>query len=422
MKATSLAMMIMLSFLVSQPAQSAWVQTNGPSGGDIESLAAMGSHIFAGSAGHGVYVTMDDGNSWNNYSNVLGNKSVMALAVEGGSVFAGSQYDGVYLSTDSGVSWTQVNNGITNYAIKALAVRDTFIFAGTLHAGVFRSSTRHIKWDAVNVGLSNLNVQALAVCQGDLFAGTSGGGVFWSRDNGESWSPANEGLTDNNIYSLAAAGYLVYAGSFSSGVFRAGGGNTLVVWVTPTSGMSDVSSINALVATDADAFAGMQQDGVSLSTNSGRDWNTANTASLTNRHILALTLTKTELFAGTSGSGVFRRLLSDMGIAPTGVQDPATKEGSVPQKVFLDQNYSNPFNPTTRIAYSLSAATHVSLGIYDGSGRLVRVLVDATMPAGRHEALWDGKDRVGRSSASGVYFYRLNAGSFTQTRKMILLR
>jgi len=88
----------------------------------------------------------------------------------------------------------------------------------------------------------------------------------------------------------------------------------------------------------------------------------------------------------------------------------------------LHQNFPNPFNPTTRIVYSLSAASHVSLGIYDSSGRLVRMLVNATVPSGRHEAVWDGKDRVGRSAASGVYFYRLEAGSFTQTRKMVLLR
>ena len=421
MRATSLVT-IMLLFIVSQPAQSSWVQTNGPSGGEVDCLAAMGGTIFAGSAIHGVYVTSNDGYTWNNYSNVLVNKSVMALAVVGDSVFAGSQYDGVYLSTDTGVSWTPVNNGIGNYAITALAVRDTFIYAGTLHSGVFRSSTRTIKWDAMNVGLSNLNVQALAVCQGNLYAGTNGGGVFWSRDKGMSWNPANDGLPDSYIYSLASAGYLVYAGSLNDGVFRAGGGNMLVVWVTPTSGMSGVSPINALAATGTDAFAGTQQGGVSLSTNSGRDWNTVNTASLTNLHILALALTKTELFAGTSGSGVFRRTLLDMGITPTGVQDPTTKRGSVPEKVFLDQNYSNPFNPTTRITFGLKEPAAVSLRIYDAAGRLVRVLVAGSLPGGTYAELWNGKDSGGASVASGLYFYRLDAGSFTQTRKMILLR
>jgi len=237
-----------------------------------------------------------------------------------------------------------------------------------------------------------------------------------------SWNPANDGLPDSDILSLASAGYLVYAGSLNDGVFRAGGGNVLVIWGTPTSGMSGISTINALVATDTDAFAGTQQDGVVLSTNSGKDWNTVNTASLTNLHILSLALTKTELFAGTLGSGVFRRTLVDMGITPTGVQDPATRGGSVPEKAFLDQNYSNPFNPTTRITFGLKEPAAVSLRIYDTAGRLVRVLVKSSLPGGTYAEIWDGKDSRGAAVASGIYFYRLDAGSFTQTRKMILLR
>ena len=101
----------------------------------------------------------------------------------------------------------------------------------------------------------------------------------------------------------------------------------------------------------------------------------------------------------------------------TGVEAP-----KAPAATYLAQNFPNPFNPTTKIVFGLSAPAHVSLRIYEASGRLVRELVNETRMAARYEEVWDGRDGAERQVASGIYFYRLDAGSFTQTRKMILLR
>jgi len=101
----------------------------------------------------------------------------------------------------------------------------------------------------------------------------------------------------------------------------------------------------------------------------------------------------------------------------TGTDTPKAPEAS-----YLAQNYPNPFNPMTKVEFGLVAPGRVSLRIYDAAGRLVRVLAEGDRPAGRYAELWDGCDASGRAVASGVYFYRLDAGAFTQTRKMILLR
>lgn len=93
-----------------------------------------------------------------------------------------------------------------------------------------------------------------------------------------------------------------------------------------------------------------------------------------------------------------------------------------PEASYLAQNQPNPFNPMTKIAFGLSAPAHVSLRIYAVSGRLVRELVNETRPAARYEETWNGRDGAARPVASGVYFYRLEAGPFTETRKMILLQ
>ncbi len=99
----------------------------------------------------------------------------------------------------------------------------------------------------------------------------------------------------------------------------------------------------------------------------------------------------------------------------------------LPDATFLSQNYPNPFNPNTAIAFGLKERGHVSLRIYDAAGRVVSVLVDETRPAGSYSETWDGKvswmsGSGGSGAASGVYFYRLKAGHFDETRKMILLR
>lgn len=98
-------------------------------------------------------------------------------------------------------------------------------------------------------------------------------------------------------------------------------------------------------------------------------------------------------------------------------------EPFVPTQFALYQNAPNPFNPTTTIRYDVpSGSAHVTLSICDVSGRVVRTLVDRSETSGTHTVEWDGKDVVGENVSTGVYFYRLNAGSFTETKKMVFLK
>jgi flagellar hook assembly protein FlgD len=76
----------------------------------------------------------------------------------------------------------------------------------------------------------------------------------------------------------------------------------------------------------------------------------------------------------------------------------------------------------TRITFGLKEPATVSLRVYDAAGRLLRVLVAGSRPAGTYSELWDGRDASGRAVASGIYFYRLSAGAFESTKKMILVR
>jgi hypothetical protein len=92
-------------------------------------------------------------------------------------------------------------------------------------------------------------------------------------------------------------------------------------------------------------------------------------------------------------------------------------DAGLPKVFALEQNYPNPFNPSTVMSYQLPVASNVSLKVYDVLGREVATLVNGRQEAGRYSVSFNAA-----SFASGVYFYRLQAGNFVQTKKMMLVK
>jgi len=99
-----------------------------------------------------------------------------------------------------------------------------------------------------------------------------------------------------------------------------------------------------------------------------------------------------------------------------------TDNDNVPQSFELYQNFPNPFNPETHIAYTLRSRSQVMVRVFDLLGREIRTLIDEIQQPGAHLAMWDGRDKLGRLVSSGVYLYQLRTPEFSQVRKMIFLR
>ena len=97
-------------------------------------------------------------------------------------------------------------------------------------------------------------------------------------------------------------------------------------------------------------------------------------------------------------------------------------DSNEPLSFRLDQNFPNPFNPETTIRYSVPEASEVRLIIYNLQGQQVRVLINAPHSAGRYNTRWDGRDEIGRSVSTGVYVYRLDAGTNVALRKMVFVK
>jgi hypothetical protein len=94
----------------------------------------------------------------------------------------------------------------------------------------------------------------------------------------------------------------------------------------------------------------------------------------------------------------------------------------MPSRFALSQNFPNPFNPLTTIEYELPQNSHVRLEIYNLLGQKITTLADNHQPAGHYHLIWNGRDSHGNNVASGIYFYKLTAGIFTQVKKMVLTR
>lgn len=104
---------------------------------------------------------------------------------------------------------------------------------------------------------------------------------------------------------------------------------------------------------------------------------------------------------------------------PTGIAD---NDLLLPAEYRLFNNYPNPFNPTTTISFEIPQSGNVTLQIFNSLGQFVRTLTSGDLSAGRHSFVWDGRDDSNNDVASGIYFYKLTAGTFSQTSRMVLLK
>jgi hypothetical protein len=438
-------------------------------------MAVSGANIFAGTSS-GVFLSTNNGTNWTSASAGLTGASIFTLASSGTDIFAGG-WEGVFRSTNNGESWSAVDSGLTLPApISALAISGTNLFVGTDeylgYSGVFRSANMGESWSAADSGLTHLSVFALTFAGANLFAGTRDG-VFLSTDNGTSWTPVNKGLpiypnpVDNSgaVTCLAVDGTRLYAGTNQDGVFLSTNNGTS--WTPVDSGLTQ-KSVYSLAVSGANLFAGTYEGGVFLSTDSGTSWtevdtglphgdfapprgiclavsgtkvfvgtahrmgmhgsgdiflSTNNGSSWTEVRaglphtggwypmIYCLAVSGNNLFAGTENASVWRRSLSEM---PAAIE-PVTRE--LPCEFVLHQNYPNPFNPNTGVRFQVPGVSDVKITVYDMLGREVATLVNERKQPGTYEATFDGS-----ALSSGSYIYRMTAGSFAQSRKMLLVK
>ncbi|NIV91674.1 T9SS type A sorting domain-containing protein, partial [candidate division KSB1 bacterium] len=251
-------------------------------------------------------------------------------------------------------------------------------------------------------------------CNGDILAGTTkqisefeaevGFYVFQKYDN--TWRRINSGPSDHAVFELAVHPNGHFFAVTHDGVFRSSDHGE--IWQPINSGLQQTTNIFALtMSANGDLYVGALRN-LYRSTDNGDSWHEL-TAGMpeTNVHTLAIN-SDGIIFAGTD-DGVFRSLEA--------VSTGEDVHNCIALTFRLEQNYPNPFNASTTIQFYLAEQTKVKITVFDVLGREVATLVDEELPQGSHERVFEADNLP-----SNVYFYRLEAGDFGQTKRLTLVK
>jgi len=382
----------------------------GLSHGRILSLAIDLNHnIFVGARNDwtglgGIYRSSDMGQNWDwLVSGLLEMRSV--LITPNHTVFFGNVYGTIYKSTDNGDHWVGRGGELKADYPRSFAIdKNGNVFAGLIY-GVGISSDNGETWKQSYVRYETYHVDALAAApDGGMFAGT-GGGLFYSSDLGVTWTEVGLPGVQVRTIVLVPRGS-IFAGSVAGDLWRSTNIGVNWNWTNVVSKPFSGAPICAVANSLGHIFVGTGS-GVFLSRDNGNSW-TDYSGGLTVKTINALAVDPDGfLYAGSEGDGVFRT---------SGSTTKVPRVEAQPEAFALLQNYPNPFNPSTTIRYKLAKKAIVSIKIFNTLGQIVAALVDEQKEAGYLQVQWNA------NVPSGIYFYRLQAGEFVETKKMILLK
>jgi photosystem II stability/assembly factor-like uncharacterized protein len=393
---------IVLSNACMQTARAQWVQTNGPFGRTVFSLAVSGSNIFAGTDS-GVFLSTNYGTNWTAVNSGLTNTDVRALAVIDSNIFAGT-YGGVFLSTDTGTSWTTVNSGLgANTHVYSFGVSGSNIFVATDSRGVLFSTNIGTSWTQVK-GFVNPYTVSLAVSGSNILVGTYGG-VFLSTDTGTSWTQVTTGLAESYlVYSFAFSDSNIFAGTEKGIILSTDTGTS---WTAVNSDLPVNTHVYSFGVSGSSIFAGTDS-GVFLSTDNGANWAAINSC-LMYTDIRSLAVIDSNIFAGTYGGGVWRMPLSETTAIINHKLQRETSDFHI-----RPPSHTSPF---VTVAFSLPQSEHITVKTYDLSGRTIAVLVNKSLGSGSHRITWNTQNM-----SSGCYMIKLQSGSYSFVKNFSIIR
>jgi photosystem II stability/assembly factor-like uncharacterized protein len=344
----------------------------------VNTITSANDDLIAG-APDGIHISHDNGGDWSLLSAAV--PLVTAFCADGGRFYACHSLFDIYRSLDSGRTWGAAALNLF-YGVNTVTSSDSVVCAAatgydwdTYTGGVYYSTDYGGNWSISNTGNVTPPV-AIKITNFGVYAGIdmrlqypTRSGVVRSLDNGRTWTEVNSSILGLFVTSFLQVENTIYVGTSNHGLLRIEDEGTKILPVFPTMqyGVSNVSCMASL---------------------SGY------------------------LFVGTPGYGIWR-----VPLAVTSVDENRGGQDHQLRTFMLFQNYPNPFNPTTTISFTVPSPSHVTLKIFNALGQDVATIVSEELAAGSYQRQWQASGRP-----SGVYFYRLQAGSFTETKRLLLLR
>jgi len=403
-----------------------------------------GNYWMATNAG----VSKFDGTTWTTYtkSDGLGDNRVNYIAIEADSIFWFATQKGGITRFD-GTTWTTYDtaDGLGANEVRVVVIdQEGNKWIGTRGGGASKFDGTSWTTYKSSDGLAHNNVWGIAVDgMNNIWFATYGGGV--SKFDGSTWTTytSADGLASDktNTIVVGSSGKVYIGTEAGVSVMSAEDAGTL------PAAICDYNGNGILTISDAVALLLLQRDNPGhLQADYNRDdalnlddvyqlildWRSGNcpeSSLLLASASVELGIARIEGLSREDIAYVEEKMAAldltaeeqaALNLALYGPSGPA----SLPKSFSLAQNVPNPFNPTTTISYSVpeGKAVNVLLKVFDTRGILVRTLVAGLREPGVYNVFWDGTDNNGRSLASGVYFYRLQAGDYAPTRKMVLLK
>ena len=398
-----------------------WTELTSGTTNSLYSVSAVNDHNVWACGANGTVLRSVNGSTWQSVGsapisntlalyNIFGIDSLTALVTGSSST---ATY--VYRTSNGGANWIQVFTQTGGF-IDAILMGNTqagFMVGDPVGGrwSLWGTITGGLTWDSTQFRLPQSGTEA--GWNNAFYFDNVSQAVWFGTNNSRIYRSSNLIIwgTETTVTSSASALWFTSSTNGMTGgdsiLFTTTGG---ALWSVTPSLMPGTTSILGITGIGSNWWVIRQASVVYYTPNNGANWSASYTAPSGNYdHLTQSRGGSPTLYAVRDNGGISKATNLLVSVTPV--------SGNIPGSYSLKQNYPNPFNPSTIISYSLPASSDVTLKVYDELGKEVMTLVDAKQNAGKYEVRFDGS-----GLSSGMYFYTLNAGSFSQTKKLMLVK